>query len=1021
MATPASQTTAATIGKGFALVLCAGLACTVTGGAAAAAEASVLGGIIGTLAGGVAGNLATTFVEKLTSLFGGHLSRATADAPNHDLAALATNAVFQAIGAAHAAVGAGAKFSNAIGRIHAAGPGQVAATLANVPNNAMDEADILAIIGTPEGGNSTPTKTPAFWLWVAGDLAKKTSAHRIKPGADASPLHAVKSIFTITPRPEDPDPNADAAIAWLADYLHRRVANQVNDILRSPTEIGRRARIAAEFMYLRAILEAVRSQGQNVTLAPAQLDAIKAAVAERCEALAKEPAWFTTANAALALSLREHAEASASGLSALGADVSAIRVSLASINDKLDALSRQIAEGFAMMKERLDRLGSGQLSAATLKTLGNLAAAKIAPNQFFTGREDELARLHTALAGGSVAIVHALTGEGGIGKTELAKVYALVFADTYDSVWWIDASSAALRGELVKVYERALGKAALQNAQVADLCQALVEHWKGTRPLVILDNVDEGGNFTLFSALPSARILATTRQHHKTMPGVAPFALGVLPIVDAVSLMRKEIAQHRADVTEADLTAIATELGGHALAVALAGAYLANYAAFSAGEVLAKLRESKSGDVDEPDADGNHDIPGIAYRKSVAASLSLSFAHPKVGPALPLLAAAAFLHPTGITLEWLMAGTGWDKAKASRAASVLDTFSIVKSAAPTATTQATYSVHRLTQGVARARADVAGGEQVQATLTRLLDALIDLFRWPATQAEQLLDHAKTPARLAALAHAEAVIVHAGASVRDAGEGAAAPLPRTPTPAMQALAARLRAEMAHRLASVGQLADAARHIGASIDWGEAQSPRDERGLAIWYASRASIRRDRGDLAGAEKDIRASNAWFKKQVPQSGYDLALGYAREARIRRDMGQHAEALRLIDCCLTWAKAQQPIDDWSIAAWRGDRATILAEMNRVPEAIADIAACIAWHRQHLPENRHLMARFLRDQARILAQAGDWAGAAAAIAESLPLHEAVFGPDHEWTRKARVWRDAIGRREIPARWIDTAA
>lgn len=66
---------------------------------------------------------------------------------------------------------------------------------------------------------------------------------------------------------------------------------------------------------------------------------------------------------------------------------------------------------------------------------------------------------------------------------------------------------------------------------------------------------------------------------------------------------------------------------------------------------------------------------------------------------MQLLAAAAFLHPTGITIELLMAGTGWDIHKSVKAAAAFERFSIMRSTPRTPTAAETYTIHRLTQGV----------------------------------------------------------------------------------------------------------------------------------------------------------------------------------------------------------------------------------------------------------------------------------------------------------------------------------
>ena len=48
-----------------------------------------------------------------------------------------------------------------------------------------------------------------------------------------------------------------------------------------------------------------------------------------------------------------------------------------------------------------------------------------------------LAAVREALLSGDRAVVQALYGMGGVGKTQLAAEYAHEFADSYDQVWWI--------------------------------------------------------------------------------------------------------------------------------------------------------------------------------------------------------------------------------------------------------------------------------------------------------------------------------------------------------------------------------------------------------------------------------------------------------------------------------------------------------------------------------------------------------------------------------------------------------
>ncbi len=203
----------------------------------------------------------------------------------------------------------------------------------------------------------------------------------------------------------------------------------------------------------------------------------------------------------------------------------------------------------------------------------NFLAAGVAPNIDFVGREGLLRDLHERLRSGHVALQHVLTGEGGVGKTQLAIEYAHRHAGDYDGLWWLDASDEAIE-TATEGLTTSLGLSFPRGTPPDEIRLALREHLSGARHLLILDNLEKPDLLRKFLLQSPARLLVTTRRTDLPAGIAVALEVDVLTLTEAVALLRK----HRPDLANAShdrpLAAIVDCLGCHSLAVALAGTYL---------------------------------------------------------------------------------------------------------------------------------------------------------------------------------------------------------------------------------------------------------------------------------------------------------------------------------------------------------------------------------------------------------------------------------------------------------------
>ena len=277
-------------------------------------------------------------------------------------------------------------------------------------------------------------------------------------------------------------------------------------------------------------------------------------------------------------------------------------------------------------------------------------------NPFFLGRDDLLERLHVQLQPGQTIALsqpQAISGLGGVGKTQLAIEYAYRYHQDYRAVLW---ARAATRDELISSYSEIATLLNLPEQQEGDqeITLAAVKAWlqKNGKWLLILDNADELALLPSFlPAAPGGHILLTTRAF--AMKGLARRLevetlsddQGALLLLRRASLLPPNGALDQASAEERQQALTLTkELGGLPQALDQAGAYLEE-TGMSLDAYLQLYQTQRKNLLNDPRRSyiDNHHI-------SVATTWSLSFERVEANnpAAADLLRLCAYLAPDAI-------------------------------------------------------------------------------------------------------------------------------------------------------------------------------------------------------------------------------------------------------------------------------------------------------------------------------------------------------------------------------------
>ena len=351
----------------------------------------------------------------------------------------------------------------------------------------------------------------------------------------------------------------------------------------------------------------------------------------------------------------------------------------------------------------------GQVPAA--EVLGAVRGARPrvwnipARNPGFTGRDDLLAEVREQLVAGDKAVVQALHGTGGVGKTQLAAEYAHRFAGSYDLAWWINAEQGGLIGDQVAALGLALG--CVQPGAGTEAVRAAVpaELRHRGRWLLVFDNAENPPDVAPWLPGGSGHVLITSRQRGWDEVA-APVEIDVFARAESMAILRTRVTV----LSEADSDKLAAELGDLPLAIAQAAGFMAD-TGMTADEFLVLLR-TRAGQLL---AQGT---PGSYPRSLAAASDLMADRLARQDPAAAELASVcAFLAPEPIPESLFTSAVGvLPSGLAARAADPLawrQTLAHLTRQSLARIDHRGLQMHRLTQAILRERLTPA-----QAAATR---------------------------------------------------------------------------------------------------------------------------------------------------------------------------------------------------------------------------------------------------------------------------------------------------------------